>query len=200
MAITAEQVKALREKTGVGMMECKKALTEADGDMDRALTLLRERGLAAAAKKASRPTREGIIGEYVHTGGKLGVLVEVNCETDFVARTDQFQQLIRDIAMQIAAHHPLFVSREEIGEEILSKEKEIYRKQALTAGKPEAVVDKIVEGKLNKYYAQVCLYEQPFIKEPEHTVQELIASKVAILKENITVRRFARFKVGESSE
>lgn len=197
MAITAEQVKELREKTGSGMMECKKALTEAEGDMARALTILRERGLAAAAKKSARPTREGTIGEYVHTGGKLGVLVEVNCETDFVARTDQFQQLVRDIAMQIAAHNPLFVSRQEVGEDVLAKEREIYRNQAVAAGKPEAIVDKIVEGKLNKYYSEVCLYEQPFIKDPEHNIQELIASTIAILKENISVRRFARFKVGE---
>ena len=197
MAITAEKVKELREKTGSGMMECKKALTEAEGDMARALTILRERGLAAAAKKSARPTREGTIGEYVHTGGKLGVLVEVNCETDFVARTDQFQQLVRDIAMQIAAHNPLFVSRQEVGEDVLAKEREIYRNQAVAAGKPEAIVDKIVEGKLNKYYSEVCLYEQPFIKDPEHNIQELIASTIAILKENISVRRFARFKVGE---
>ena len=197
MAVSVEQVRELREKTGAGVLECKKALTEASGDMDRALTLLRERGLAAASKKAGRPTREGTIGSYIHTGGKLGVLVEVNCETDFVARTDEFQELVRDLAMQVAASNPLFVSRQDVTEELVAKEREIYRKQALDSGKPEAVVHKIVEGKLNKYYAEVCLYEQPFIKESERTVEQLIASKIAQLKENITVRRFVRLKVGE---
>lgn len=197
MAISVEQVKALREKTGAGMMDCKKALLAAAGDLEKAVMILREQGLAAAAKKASRPTREGIIGQYIHTGGKLGVLVEVNCETDFVARTGEFQELVRDIAMQVAAHSPLFVSRQQVTDEVLAREREIYRHQAQAAGKPEAVVDKIVEGKLNKYYAEVCLYEQPFIKDPELTVQELIASSIAELKENITVRRFVRYKVGE---
>ena len=197
MAVSVEQVRELREKTGAGVLECKNALTEASGDMDRALTLLRERGLAAASKKSGRPTREGTIGSYIHTGGKLGVLVEVNCETDFVARTDEFQELVRDLAMQVAASNPLFVSRQDVTEELVAKEREIYRKQALDSGKPEAVVDKIVEGKLNKYYAEVCLYEQPFIKESESTVEQLIASKIAQLKENITVRRFVRLKVGE---
>ncbi len=197
MAVSVEQVKELREKTGAGVLECKKALTEAGGDMDRALTVLRERGLAAAAKKAGRTTREGIIGSYIHAGGKLGVLVEVNCETDFVARTDEFQELVRDLAMQIAASDPLFVSRQEVTEQLVVKEREIYRKQVLASGKPEAIMDKIVEGKLNKYYAEVCLYEQPFIKEPERTVHQLIASEIAKLKENIEVRRFVRWKVGE---
>ncbi|MBI4444899.1 MAG: translation elongation factor Ts [Acidobacteria bacterium] len=196
MAVTAEQVKELREKTGAGMMECKRALEESAGNMERAMIILRERGLAAAAKKAGRATREGLVGHYIHAGGKLGVLVEVNCETDFVARTSQFQELVRDLAMQIAANNPLFISRDEVSEEIKEREREIYRKQA-PPGKPEPVVQKIIEGKLNKYYSEVCLYEQPFIKEPERTVQELIASRIATLKENITVRRFARFKVGE---
>lgn len=197
MAITAQQVKELRDQTGAGMMECKKALAEAEGDFEKAITILRERGLAAAEKRAARETREGIIGQYIHAGGKLGVLVEVNCETDFVARTGDFQELVRDIAMQIAAANPSYVQREDVPQEEVEKEGEIYRKQALAAGKPEKVVDRIVEGKLNKYYSEVCLYEQPFIKDPELTVEELIKSKIATLKENVSTRRFARFKVGE---
>ncbi len=197
MAIAAEQVKALRDQTGAGMMECKKALVEADGDFQKAVTLLRERGLAAAAKRADRETREGIIGQYIHAGGRLGVLLEVDCETDFVAGTDQFQELVRDLAMQIAASNPSFVRREDVGQKEIEKEEEIYRKQALAAGKPEKVVERIVEGKLNKYYSEVCLYEQPFIKDSEITVEELIKSRIAIVKENISVKRFARFKVGE---
>lgn len=197
MAITAQQVKALRDQTGAGMMECKAALTEAGGDFDNAVTILRERGLAAAAKKADRVTREGIVGQYIHAGGKLGVLVELNCETDFVARTDEFQELVRDLAMQIAAANPLFIRRDDVDPAELEKEKEIYRSQALGSGKPEKVVERIVEGKLDKYYSEVCLYEQPFIKDPEITVEELIKSKIAKLKENIAVRRFIRFKVGE---
>ncbi len=197
MAIAAEQVKALRDQTGAGMMECKKALVEADGDFQKAVTLLRERGLAAASKRAGRETREGIIGHYIHAGGRLGVLVEVDCETDFVAGTDEFQELVRDIAMQIAASSPSFVRREDVSQEKIEKEKEIYQNQALAAGKPEKVVERIVEGKLNKYYSEVCLYEQPFIKDSEITVEELIKSKIAIVKENISVKQFARFKVGE---
>ncbi len=197
MAITAEQVKELREKTGAGMMECKKALTEANGDVPKAVTILRERGLAAAEKKAGRQTREGLVASYIHAGGKLGVLVEVNCETDFVARTDDFQELVRDIAMQVAAANPLCVRREDVPEAELSREREIYRKQAEGTGKPEQVIAKIVEGKLNKYFSEVALYEQPFIKDPQITVQELVKAKIAKVKENISVRRFARFKVGE---
>jgi len=178
-------------------MECKKALVEADGDFQKAVTLLRERGLAAAAKRADRETREGIIGQYIHAGGRLGVLLEVDCETDFVAGTDQFQELVRDLAMQIAASNPSFVRREDVGQKEIEKEEEIYRKQALAAGKPEKVVERIVEGKLNKYYSEVCLYEQPFIKDSDITVEELIKSIIAIVKENISVKRFARFKVGE---
>lgn len=197
MKITAQQVKELRERTGAGMMECKKALIEAGGNVDRAITILRERGLAAAAQKAGRATHEGIIGSYIHAGGKLGVLVEVNCETDFVARTGEFQELVRDIAMQIAASSPAYLSREQVPQDVLAQEREIYRNQALGSGKPEAIADKIVEGKLNKYYSEVCLYEQPYIKDPEQTVRELMASRIATLKENITVRRFVRFKIGE---
>ncbi|HXK60129.1 MAG TPA: translation elongation factor Ts [Acidobacteriota bacterium] len=199
MAITAGQVKELREKTGAGMMECKKALAEADGDVSKAVTILRQRGLAAAEKKAGRATREGLVTSYIHAGGKLGVLVEVNCETDFVARTDDFQELVRDLAMQIAAANPLYVKREDVPEAELEREREIYRKQAAGSGKPDQVVAKIVEGKLNKYFSEVVLYEQPFIKDPEVTVDELIKSKIAKLKENVTVRRFARFKIGEEN-
>lgn len=197
MAISAEQVKALRDQTGAGMMECKKALLEADGDLEKAVTLLRERGLAAAAKRADRQTREGIIGHYIHSGGRLGVLAEVNCETDFVAATEEFQDLVRDIAMQIAASNPSYVRREDVRQEEIEREKEIYHNQAQSTGKPEKIMERIVEGKLNKYYSEVCLYEQPFIKDPELTVEELIKAKIAVLKENITVKRFARFKVGE---
>ncbi len=197
MTITAQQVKELRDQTGAGMMECKKALSEAEGDLNRAVTILRERGLAAAAKKADRETREGIVGEYIHAGGKLGVLVEVNCETDFVARTDEFQGLVRDIAMHIAASNPSYVQREEASEEELEGERAIYRNQALAAGKPEKVVDRIVEGKLNKYYSEVCLYDQPFVKDPDITVEEVVKSKIATLKENISVKRFIRYKIGE---
>ncbi len=197
MAISAEQVKALRDQTGAGMMECKKALLEADGDLEKAVTLLRERGLAAAAKRADRQTREGIIGHYIHAGGRLGVLAEVNCETDFVAATEEFQELVRDISMQIAASNPTYVRREDVRQEEIEREKEIYHNQAQSAGKPEKIMERIVEGKLNKYYSEVCLYEQPFVKDPELTVEELIKAKIAVLKENIAVKRFARFKVGE---
>jgi elongation factor Ts len=197
MAIAAEQVKALRDQTGAGMMECKKALMEADGDIEKAVTLLRERGLAAAAKRSDRETREGIIGQYIHAGGRLGVLVEVDCETDFVASTEEFQELVRDVAMQIAASNPSHVRREDVGQEEIEREKEIYHNQAQSAGKPEKVMERIVEGKLNKYYSEVCLYEQPYIKDPELTVEELIKARIAVLKENISVKRFARFKVGE---
>jgi elongation factor Ts len=197
MAISAEQVKTLRNQTGAGMMECKKALMEADGDSEKAVTILRERGLAAAAKRSDRETREGIVGQYIHAGGKLGVLLEVNCETDFVASTDEFQGLVRDIAMQIAAANPVYVRREDVSTETVEKEQAIYRKQALDSGKPENVVDRIVEGKLKKYYSEVCLYEQPYVKDSELTVEELIKSIIATLKENISVTRFVRFKVGE---
>lgn len=197
MAISAEQVKKLRAQTGAGMMECKKALVAADGDFERAVTILREQGLAAAAKRSDRETREGIVGQYIHAGGKLGVLLEVNCETDFVASTDEFQDLVQDIAMQIAASDPLHVRRDDVSIEEVEKEQAIYSKQALDAGKPENVVDRIVEGKLNKYYSEICLYEQPYIKDSELTVEELIKSRIATLKENISVRRFVRFKIGE---
>ncbi|HUG44417.1 MAG TPA: translation elongation factor Ts [Acidobacteriota bacterium] len=202
MGISAQQVKKLREMTGAGMMECKKALEEADGDLEAAVKILRERGMAAASRKAGRSTREGLIGHYIHAGGKLGVLVEVNCETDFVARTDEFQALVKDVAMQVAAANPLFVRREDVDDDTLAKESEIFRNQALQEGKPEKIADKIVEGRLNKYYAEACLYEQPFIKDEDGdlTVGERIKQVIATLKENISVRRFTRFEVGEESE
>ena len=197
MSVTAAQVKALRDRTGAGMMECKRALIEAGGDLDRGVVILRERGLAAAAKRSGRATSEGTVGQYIHAGGKLGVLVEVNCETDFVARTDEFQELVRDLAMQVAASNPLFVRRDEVGSDEIDREKAIYRNQALATGKPERIVERIVEGRMEKYYSAVCLYEQPFVKDPSITVEQLIKSKIATLKENIAARRFCRFKVGE---
>ena len=199
MSVTAAQVKELRDRTGAGMMECKRALTDAGGDLERSIIILRERGLAAAAKKSGRATSEGIVGKYIHAGGKLGVLVEVNCETDFVARTEEFQELVRDIAMQVAASNPLFINRDEIGSDEIDQEKEIYRNQALSTGKPEKVIDKIIQGRLEKFFSAVCLYEQPFVKDPSITIEQLIKSKIATLKENITARRFCRFKVGEES-
>jgi elongation factor Ts len=200
MTITASLVKELRERTGAGMMDCKKALQEAGGDMDRAVEVLRKRGLAAAAKKAGRVAAEGAVGSYIHAGGKIGVLVEVNCETDFVARTDDFQDLVRDIAMHIAATDPRFVTRDEVTDEVLDTERRIAREQALEQGKPENVVDRIVEGKLSKFYSEAVLLEQPFVKDPDKTVQELLVEKIAKIGENIQVRRFARFKLGEGIE
>ena len=197
MGISAQQVKELREKTGAGMMNCKQALVEAGGDMDKAVRILREKGVAAAAKKATRAAREGLVGEYIHAGGKLGVLVEVNCETDFVARTSDFQTLVRDIAMHIAASNPTYVRSSEVPEEEITGESEIYRIQAQKEGKPDHIADKIVEGRLKKYYSEVCLYDQAFVKDPDVTIEELVGSMVAKLGENILVRRFARFKIGE---
>lgn len=198
VAVTADQVKILRDKTGAGFMECKAALIEANGDVEEATTILRKRGLAQASKKAGRTTNQGAVGSYIHMGGKVGVLVEVNCESDFVARTEQFLALVKAIAMHIAASDPKHVRREEVPEAALEKEKEIYRAQFAESGKPPAVVDKIVEGKLGSYYAQVVLLDQPFIREPSMTVAQLIADATAKTGENITVSRFARFKVGES--
>jgi len=200
MKITADMVKELRESTGAGMMDCKKALQEADGDMEKSVELLRKKGLAAAAKKAGRIAAEGAVGSYIHAGGKIGVLVEVNCETDFVARTDDFQALIRDIAMHIAAAEPRFVSRDEVTDEVMEAERRIYREQAIESGKPENVVDRIVEGKLGKFYSEAVLLEQPFVKDPDKTIQQLLAEKIAKIGENIQVRRFARFKMGEGLE
>jgi elongation factor Ts len=201
--ITAAGVKSLREKTGAGMMECKKALVEADGIEERAIGILRERGLASAKKKEGRVAAEGVVGSYIHMGGRVGVLVEVNCETDFAARSTEFQQLVKDIAMHIAAAEPRFVSREEISAETLDKEREIARAQAKNdpkTNKPDQVIDKIVEGRLNKFYEEFVLLDQPFIKEPAKTVGELVTDKIAQTGESITIRRFARYKMGEGLE
>jgi elongation factor Ts len=197
--IKAQLVKELRERTGAGMMECKKALVEANGDLEAAQVLLRKRGIAVAAKKAEREASEGLITSYIHAGGKLGVLIELNCESDFVARTDDFQELARDIAMHVAAADPRFVRREEVDQAAIEKEREIQRDRALQEGKPAQVVDKIVEGRMSKFYEEVVLLEQPFVKDNSKTIQELITEKIAKLGENITVGRMARFKVGEAS-
>jgi elongation factor Ts len=200
MEIKPAQVKELREKTGAGMMDCKNALIEAKGDMDEAIVILRKKGLASAQKKATRIAAEGMIGHYIHQGGKLGVLVEVNCETDFAARSDDFQSLVKDIAMHVAAQNPLYVRREDVPAEVLEKEKEIYKDQARSSGKPEKIIDKIAEGKLESYYQMACLYDQQFVKDPNVSVKELINSVVGKIGENIQVRRFARFKTGEGLE
>ncbi len=198
--ITAALVKQLRDRTGAGMMDCKKALVETSGDLEAAEVVLRKKGIAAAAKKASRATGQGVIGTYIHPGSQLGVMIEVNCESDFVARTDDFQELVHDLAMQVAAADPRFVRRDEVTEDVLAKEREIARDRALGEGKPEKVVDRIVEGRLSKFFEEVCLYEQPFIRENNTSVEDLIKAKIAKLGENITVSRFARFKVGETED
>jgi len=195
--ITAALVKELRERTGAGMMECKKALVETKGDIGEAEVWLRKHGIASAAKKASRVTRQGLIGSYIHHGGQLGVMVEVNCESDFVARTDDFKELVHDVAMHIAAADPKFIRKEDVTAQVLEKEREIQRARALLEGKPEKMVDKIVEGRLNKFYEEVCLLEQPFVKEATQTVGQIVKLKIAKLGENITVARFVRFKVGD---
>src|SRR5438105_12452626 len=198
---SAAAIKALREKTGAGMMECKRALIEAEGVEERAIEILRERGLASAKKKEGRVAAEGVVGSYIHMGGKVGVLVEINCETDFVARTEEFQQLVKDIAMHIAATEPRYVSREEVPGEVLDKEREIARAQIANdpknANKPEQVVEKIVEGRLNKFYEESVLLDQPFVKDPAKTINELLTEKIAKTGERITVRRFTRYKMGE---
>ena len=196
MGIAAELVKQLREKTGVGFMECKSALEEAKGDLETAVIILRKRGLSASAKKAGRETKEGLIGTYVHHG-ELGAMVEVNCETDFVARNTEFQNLVKDIAMHIAASDPHFIRREDVTEELLAREREIYKEQARAEGKPENLLERIVEGRISKFYAETCLLEQPFIKDPDITVKDLIASYVQKIGEYIQVRRFVRYKVGD---
>jgi elongation factor Ts len=200
MAISANQVKDLREKTGAGMMDCKNALTEANGDMEGAIVILRKKGLASAQKKASRIAAEGMVGHYIHAGGKLGVLVEVNCETDFAAKSADFQSLVKDIAMHVAAQNPLYVRRDEVPSEVLEKEREIYRDQARASGKPANIIDKIAEGKLESFYQMACLYDQQFVKDPAQTVEQLINSLIGKIGENIRVRRFARFKTGEGME
>jgi elongation factor Ts len=198
--ITAALVKELRERTGAGMMDCKRALIDRNGNMESAIEFLREKGLAAAAKKSSRIASEGLVDSYIHAGGKIGVLIEVNCETDFVAKTDEFKQLVRDLAMHIAAQNPTYVSSKEIPDEIVAKEREILRAQALNEGKPEKIVDKMVEGRIEKFFAEVCLLDQPFVRDTDITVGALITSKIASIGENINVRRFARFVLGEGLE
>ncbi|HSW39371.1 MAG TPA: translation elongation factor Ts [Acidobacteriota bacterium] len=196
MTISADLVKELREKTGVGLMECKSALTESNGNVEEAVTILRKRGLASLAKKSGRETKEGSIGAYIHNG-KIGVMVEVNCETDFVARNPDFQALVKDIAMHIAASDPRFISKENVTEDVLAREREIYAEQARGSGKAENILDKIVEGRIAKYYSEACLLEQPFVKDPATTVRNHIASYIQKIGENIQVRRFVRYKLGE---
>lgn len=195
--ISAAMVKELRERTGAGMMDCKKALAETNGDLEKAVDFLREKGLAAAAKKAGRIAAEGLVESYIHGGGRIGVLLEINCETDFVAKTDEFKALARDIAMQIAASKPEFVRREEVPAEMIAKEKEILAAQAANEGKPEKIIQKMVEGRIEKFYKEVCLLEQPFIKDPDMTVLQLITEKIAKIGENISIRRFVRYELGE---
>jgi elongation factor Ts len=197
--ITAQLVKELRDRTGAGMMECKSALKESDGDVAEAEVILRKRGIASASKKASRATRQGVIASYIHPGAQLGVLVEVNCESDFVARTDDFQELVHDVAMQVAALDPRYIRREDVTAEILQKEREIQHDRAIAEGKPPQMADKIAEGRMNKFFEEVCLYEQPFIKDGTTTIGQIVAAKIAKTGENITVSRFVRFKVGDAA-
>ncbi|MBI5207212.1 MAG: translation elongation factor Ts [Candidatus Firestonebacteria bacterium] len=195
--ISAGLVKELREKTGAGIMECKEALKEKNGDIESAISYLRVKGIAKAEKKSGREASEGNIGSYIHAGGKIGVLVEINCETDFVAKTDDFQALVKDVAMHIAAMNPLYIKRDEVPSDLIEKEKSIYKEQMVTSGKPAGVIDKIAQGKLEKYFSEVCLLEQPFVKTPEKKVEDLVKEKIAKLGENIMIKRFARFKIGE---
>src|SRR5215813_13580484 len=198
MEITAQLVKQLRERTGAGMMECKSALVEAKGDLTDAEVVLRKRGIASAGKKSSRATKQGLIGSYIHHGGQLGVMVEVNCESDFVARTEDFQELVHDVAMHIAAADPRFIRKEDVTEDVMAKERDIQKARVIAEGKPEKMADKIVEGRMQKFYEEVCLLEQPFVKEATLTVGQLVKTKIAKLGENISVARFERFKVGDS--
>src|SRR5580692_4134243 len=198
--ISAAQVKDLREKTGAPMMDCKQALTEAKGDMEQAVVILRKKGVSVAAEKVTKKTSEGSVGSYIHAGGKIGVLVEVNCESDFVARTDDFKELLHDVAMHIAASDPKYVRKEDVTAADYAREKEIYLAQAIASGKPANIAEKMVTGKMEKFYEEVCLYEQPFIKDQTVSISHLIATKVGKLGENISVRRFARFKVGDAGE
>lgn len=198
--ITAALVKELRERTGAGMMDCKKALTEVNGDLDKAIDLLREKGLAAAAKKEGRIAAEGLVEAYIHGGGRIGVLLEVNCETDFVAKTDEFKELVRDICLHIAAANPQYLKVEDIPEEVLEHEKNILKAQALNEGKPEKIVEKMVEGRISKFYKEVCLMEQDFVKDPDITINDLILQKTAKIGERIVIRRFTRYEMGEGLE
>lgn len=200
MAISANDVKQLREMTGAGMMDCKRALEEVGGNVEKAVEFLREKGLAAAAKKAGRIAAEGLVESYIHMGGKIGVLVEVNCETDFVAKTPEFRAFVRDVAMHIAAAKPLYLSREEVDTTALDKEREVLRAQALNEGKPEKIVEKMVEGRIEKYYKEVCLLEQAFVKDPDLSIRDLLTSKIQTTGENISIRRYARFEMGEGIE
>lgn len=197
MSITAAQVNELRKVTGAGLMDCKKALTETGGDHEKAIDYLRKKGLAAASKKAGRVATEGLVGSYIHAGGKIGVLVEVNCETDFVAKNENFQAFVRDIAMHIAAASPQYVRREEVPAEAIEREKEIYRAKARETGKPDNIIEKILEGQINKFYADICLLEQPFVKDPDKTVQTYLNETIATIGENMSIRRFAKFVLGE---
>lgn len=193
-------VKELRQKTGAGMLDCKKALEASNDDMEKAVELLREKGLASASKKADRVAAEGVVESYIHMGGKIGVLVEVNCETDFVAKTDDFKNMVRDIAMHIAATNPQFLSQEEVPADFIEKEKAILTAQALNEGKPEKIVEKMVEGRIKKYYQEICLLEQPFVKDPDKTIQEMVNEKISKIGENIKIRRFTRYQMGEGIE
>lgn len=199
MAVTASMVKEIRELTGAGMMDCKKALTETDGNIEEAVKVLREKGLAKAAKKAGRLASEGIVSSYIH-GGRIGVMVEINSETDFVAKNEEFQEFAKDVAMHIAATNPLYVRREEVPTDFIDAEKEVLKNQALNEGKPEKIIEKMVEGRIAKYYKEICLLEQPFVKDGDVTIQELLNSKIAKIGENLSIRRFARFEVGEGLE
>ncbi len=200
MEVTLQMIKELRERTSAGINDCKKALVDAEGDMEKAAVLLREKGLAAAAKRAGRVASEGIVDSYIHGGGRIGVLVEVNCETDFVAQNEKFRAFVKDVAMQIAASSPLYVSKEDVPQEAIEKEKEVLRQQALNEGKPEKIVDKMVEGRISRFYDEYCLLEQQFVKDPEIKVQDLLNSLVAVIGEKITIRRFVRFERGEGIE
>jgi elongation factor Ts len=196
MAVTAGMVKELRDKTGAGMMDCKRALSETDGDVERAIDYLRQKGLSDAAKRTGRSASEGVIGSYIHPGGKIGVLVEINCESDFVARTEEFQALVKDLAMHIAASNPLYLRREDVPEEVMAREKKIYEAQAKEGGKPDRIVERIVQGKLEKFFQEICLLEQPFVKDPDMSINQLVSSVLAKLGENIVVRRFQRYQLG----
>ncbi|MEK7773468.1 MAG: translation elongation factor Ts [Deltaproteobacteria bacterium] len=200
MEISASAVKELREKTGAGIMDCKKALAGNDGDIEKAVTYLREKGLAAAQKKAGRVAAEGLVASYIHAGGKVGVLLEINCETDFVAKTEEFASIVKDVALHIAASNPLYVSRNEIPADVMEREKSIYAAQAKESGKPDHVAGRMVEGKVDKFYKEVCLLEQPFVKNPDITIEKLIIDAIARLGENICIRRFSRYRVGEGIE
>jgi elongation factor Ts len=200
VSITAVQVNELRKATGAGLMDCKKALTETGGDHEKAIDFLRKKGLAAASKKAGRAATEGLVGSYIHAGGKIGVLVEVNCETDFVAKNENFQAFVKDIAMHIAAASPLYVRREEVSADVLEREKEIYRAKARETGKPENIIEKIIEGQINKFYADICLMEQAYVKDPDKTVQTYLNETIAGIGENMSIRRFAKFNLGEGLE